>query len=291
MKRLLLTLLLASTCALAQEPSLIIAQSNPKGTNHDTISAVIAASADKSKQKYEHVVGKSCVNGVSAWNDAKDQPAVLIYSSPSARLSATTGIPCIPEADNKTIKVQWAGQVPIYLCGTTSSKPFTDKGVKFSTAPSHAGFIKVINASGYQWKFTPATSADAILMLSNGDIDYGLISAAFSEKIKGNPRIKCDYADVVDKDHKSINSALHLKYAAEPFLDATVLILSKNLTPKQEELLSRAISKSNPEFVNGVDKYYKPVVMPAKGKDVEYVNKFLQKNKSVGYLLNSIEDK
>lgn len=287
MKKILILLMFVSVYAAAQD-QLVVAQSNPKGTNHDTIATVIAAKADAEKIKFEHVVGKSCVNGVSAWNDATGA-AVLIYSSPSARLSASTGIPCVPESNTKSIRVLWTGQVPIYLCGTTTSRPFTDRGVRFSTAPSHADFIKIINASGYSWKFTPATSNESILMLSNGDLDYGLISAAFAEKIKGNPRIRCDYADLPNRDQKSIKSALKLKYDPDPALDATVVIVAKNLSLAQERMLATAINKSNPEFVNGVSKYYQPVPMPKAGQDREYFEKFIEKNKSVGYLLKSIE--
>lgn len=289
MKKSLLALSLISSVALANP--LIVTQSNPKGTNHDTVSTIITTAADANKQEYKYIVGKSCVNGVSAWNDAGNKdPVVLTYSTPSARLSAETGTPCIPDTNNDTIKVWWTGRVPIMLCGTDKSKPFTERGVKLSTAPSHVGFANIVRSSGYDWKYTRATSSESMLMLSNGDIDYGLISAAFADKLKGNPKIKCDYADLPDRTQKPIKSALNLKYDPDPTLDATVIIISKNLSKEQEAMIAKSISKKNPEFVGGVDKFYRPVDMPPKGQDQKFLRELLQSNMSVGYLLKSIAE-
>lgn len=272
----------AFSSAAADNSRLVITQSAGKGSSHEAIVALMTDAMAKNNVRFEYTAGRNCVPAVQAWNTAKKDPIVMVYSSTSPRLSEQTGIPCsAAPADN--VKVYMLGMASHYICRHPDSRPITGS-VKVSIAEAQKNVIDIARASGYDWKYVPGTSAQGLLLLSNKEVDYAFINTTFGDdKIRALPWITCEYiADPDSKTHKVLQSVIKFNQDVTPFLNPVAIVIGKNLSPVHDRVLKQVFSTKNPAYATTIYKSYIQKPLPNPAQESAFYKEFFDYHSNVG---------
>lgn len=284
MKKIIATLavIFATAASQAADQRVTVTQSAGKGSSHERIVSLITDGFDKNNIKFEYTAGRNCVPAVQAWNDAKKDPVVMVYSSTSPRLSEQTGIPCGAQPD-PSVKIYMLAMASHYVCRHTDSKPITSS-IKISIAEAQKNVIDIAKDSGYDWKFVPGTSAQGLLMLANKEVDWAFINTTFGdEKIRAVPGVSCEYiADPDSKTHKVLQSVVKFKEDVVPFLNPVAVVMSKNLSDTQHQTLRKVFSQDNTAYATTVYKSYIQKDLPKDADASRFYKDFFEYHSSVG---------
>lgn len=239
----------------AAETPVMFTQLSGRSTSNDIWVEITRQGLEKNNIKYNYVVD-TCATSVEAWNKAGNRdPAVMLYSSNWLRHALVSGNPCQVK-DHDRVTVLGSMRAPWLLCrNKKTSRPWDAAGVTLGYhAPSTPGkdIVKDINASnGWKWKAVSTKgSAENLLLLTNGDLDYGFIAAPYARsKIGPNSPLECVLSW---KRGDSLPFFLdRIKMANDPseLLYYTQVIIAKNLNPAQEKALRDTYNiKINQQF-------------------------------------------
>lgn len=240
--------------AAATEP-LMFTQLSGRGTSNDIWVEITRRGLESNSIPYRYVVG-TCATGVEAWQKAGDSdPAVMLYSSNWLRHALQSGNPCLVD-DHKRIKVLAVMRSPWLMCrNKKTSRPFNAPGVTLGYhAPSTPGkdIVSDINTSnGWQWKAVSTKgSGDNLMLLTNGDLDYGFINAPYARaKITADSPVECVLSW---KRQDSLPFFLdQIKMSKDPsdLLYFTQIVIAKNVPDDKLAVLRSTYDReSNPQF-------------------------------------------
>ena len=284
MKRLLVIFITALCLAQAHasDTRIMVTQSAGKGSSHERIVALITEGLDQNRIRFEYTAGRNCVPAVQLWNDSRRDPVVMVYSSTSPQLSEQTGIPCAAQPDD-SVKIYLLGMSSHYVCRHPDSKPITS-AVKVSIAEAQKNVIDIARASGYDWRYVPGTSAQGLMMLANREVDWAFVNTTFGdEKIRAVPGISCDYiADPDSKTHKPLQSTVRFRESVTPFLNPVAVVMSKNLSPTQHQIMRRIFHAENAAFVSGVQAAYIIKDLPSDQQSARFYREFFEHYTKIG---------
>lgn len=278
---MILVTFFVSSVVQAADPRITVTQSAGRGSAHERIVALITDGFDKDQIRFEYTAGRNCVPAAQAWNDARKDPVVMVYSGTSVMLSEQTGIPCVALPD-ATVNVFMLGMASHYVCRHRDSKPIT-ASIKISIAEAQRNVIDIARASGHDWRFVPGTSAQGLLMLANKEVDWAFINTTFGdEKIRAVPGVSCEYiADPDSRTHRVLQSVIKFNQDVAPFLNPMTLVIAKNLTPSQRQSLKRIFMSDNPAYATILQSYIAKN-LPPESDAARFYKDFVDQYSAVG---------
>ena len=248
------TIALLPGLALAIEP-LMFTQLSGRGTSNDIWVEITRRGLEGHNVPYKYVVG-TCATGVEAWHKAGDSdPAVMLYSSNWLRHALQSGNPCLVD-DHQRIRVMAVMRSPWLMCrNKKTSRPFDAPGVTLGYhAPSTPGkdIVADINASNnYQWKAVSTKgSGDNLMLLTNGDLDYGFINAPYARaKITADSPVECVLSWKRGDDLPFFLDRVRMSKDPSDLLYFTQIVIGKNLSESQMQALSTTYNaETNAQF-------------------------------------------
>jgi len=251
---LLAMMVLKSAPGLATEP-LMFTQLSGRGTSNDIWVEITRRGLESHSVPYRYVVG-TCAAGVEAWNKAGNtDPAVMLYSSNWLRHALHSGNPCLVD-DHQRITVIAVMRSPWLMCrNKKTSRPFDAAGVTLGYhAASTPGkdIVADINASnGWQWKAVSTKgSGDNLMLLTNGDLDYGFINAPYARaKITADSAVECVASWKRGDDLPFFMDRIKMSKDPSDLLYFTQIIIGKNLSAQQASVLKSTYDPAiNPAY-------------------------------------------